>query len=395
MALTESEELELLELEEAEYQAGKSKPAAPAAEKTSKLESGVRGLGQGASLGLWDELAGLGEGVGQSVGIKGLGSNDWSDIGFTKPLALDENRDFGQAYTEGRDKWRGEDKIAQAENPKSFTTGEVAGGLASTFIPGLNVAKGASVANIAGKSALQSGISAFGNSEADNAADLAMDTAKGAGTGLVVGGTTAGLVNKISPAIENKVLGVAEKSQDASRYLNPPKPAYGASWAPPSGFQMPGFTKGSIPDQVVDKVASFIPGGTMVKNGIEKYGPTAAPSIGKGLDKVTDMLLKSPTMKDLYSKNPQAFNKLATQMAEKLLPEGKIDTNVDGQQGIPVDEPKLYEKEQIIRKTNGTKYAQTIQKAAQRGDRALGAANFVLQSTDPEYRKAVLGEEQN
>jgi len=171
------------------------------------LESGVRGLGQGASLGLWDELAGAGEAIGQSVGIKGLGEDigKGEGLSFVKPLALDPDRDFGQAYSEGRDKWRGEDKIAQHDNPGTYGTGQVAGGVASSFVPGLNIAKGASVANAAGKAALQGGLMGFGNSEADNLKDLAIDTAKGAGTGAVIGGGTTAALNKISPAVENQV----------------------------------------------------------------------------------------------------------------------------------------------------------------------------------------------
>lgn len=49
------------------------------------------------------------------------------------------------------------------------------------------------------------------------------------------------------------------------------------------------------------------------------------------------------------------------------------------------------DKDALLQKTQGTKYQAVLQNAAQRGDKAVGATNFILQSTDPEYRKATLG----
>lgn len=49
--------------------------------------------------------------------------------------------------------------------------------------------------------------------------------------------------------------------------------------------------------------------------------------------------------------------------------------------------------EDLIQKTKGTKYASVLQNASQRGPEAIRAASFVLQSTDPEYRKLTVGDQ--
>lgn len=41
----------------------------------------------------------------------------------------------------------------------------------------------------------------------------------------------------------------------------------------------------------------------------------------------------------------------------------------------------------LLQKTQGTKYGQVLQNAAQKGDQSFNAAHFVLFNRDPEYRK--------
>ncbi len=225
MALSDSEELELLELEEAEYQSSKNKPtslkdAIPASQAAgpSKLESAVRGVGQGASAGFWDELAGAGEAIGQSVGLKGLGTDlkDYDQFGLTTPLALDPDRSFGDVYREARDKWRGEDKAAKKENPMSYGAGELTGMVASP----LN--KVAAPLSMAKSGALLSGLNALGNNDSDltvpnfqNYKDAALDTAIGTGTGLVLGKT----LDVASPYVDKAAKWASNKAGDAADRL--------------------------------------------------------------------------------------------------------------------------------------------------------------------------------
>ena len=183
-------------------------------EDPSELQAGVRGLGQGASLGFWDEIAGAGEALGQSVGIKGLGSSDFSDIGFTQPLALDESRDFSQAYTEGRDQWRGEDKAAREANPYSYGAGEIGGSVATAFVPGLNVAKGASLAGRVGQAAALGGAAGLGLSEEESLSGMVKDTAIGAGLGAGLQGVGEKVLSPIASKIGSGIKKSAEYLDD-------------------------------------------------------------------------------------------------------------------------------------------------------------------------------------
>lgn len=128
----------------------------------SEIESGLRGVAQGVSFGLADEItAGL-------------------ESAFT-------DKTYEQARNESRDAY----KSAQMQNPKAYMAGEVGGAIGAAFVPGLgalNVAKGTSLAARTGIAAAQGGLTGFGLSEADTVAGMAKDTAIGAGTGAVMQG---------------------------------------------------------------------------------------------------------------------------------------------------------------------------------------------------------------
>jgi hypothetical protein len=119
-----------------------------------------RGALQGATFGLADEASGVAESM-------------FSD----------------KTYEEARDESRANFEKARAANPKTYAGGEIGGGIASAFIPGLgalNAAKGAKLATVAGKAALQGGLTGFGTSDAEGAGELAFDTAVGAGVGAAL-----------------------------------------------------------------------------------------------------------------------------------------------------------------------------------------------------------------
>lgn len=154
--------------------------------KTGQLESGLRGLAQGASMGFADEITG---------GVESLFSD--------KP------------YEQARDESRANYQAAQKDNPITYGAGQVGGGLATLAIPGLNVAKGASLAKTAGAAALQGGISGLGFSESEDAAQLAKDAAVGAGIGGALGAGGGYLAGKISGAVPK----VAGQLDDAAEYM--------------------------------------------------------------------------------------------------------------------------------------------------------------------------------
>lgn len=141
------------------------------------VESGLLGAAQGASLGFADELEG---------GVKG-----------TYNRLTGNSKDLVQAYQDARDKARARYELAREQNPGSFMTGEVGGGLATTLIPGLNVAKGATLGAKLGTAAALGATSGLGTSTSDltkgELQDAALDTAGGAALGGVTQGALSGI----------------------------------------------------------------------------------------------------------------------------------------------------------------------------------------------------------
>lgn len=144
--------------------------------EVSGLESGVLGAIQGATLGFADEAYG---------GIKSLVSD--------------------QTYDQARDEARQAFKRAQDTNPIAYGTGNVGGGIATAFIPGLNVAK---LGTMGGRVQMSQGLGAasgVGFSEEESVSGIAKDAAIGGalGGGLQFGGEkVAGLFKGKSVPIE-------------------------------------------------------------------------------------------------------------------------------------------------------------------------------------------------
>lgn len=150
----------------------------------SRGESVARGAAQGLSLGFADEISGAAGGM-------------WDDLqrvlaGESGPKATYD--EFGRVlnaaelnknatYSKRRDESREANRKAQEANPVLYGAGEVAGSVATGFVPGLNLAKGATLAARAGQAAALGGASGLGMSEEENLIGMAQDTALGAGLG--------------------------------------------------------------------------------------------------------------------------------------------------------------------------------------------------------------------
>lgn len=143
----------------------------------SELESAGRGALQSASLGFSDEITG---------GIEAL----WE-------AAKGDSRTFGELYKQFRDESRANNDKAQEANPNAYLAGQAAGAIGTAFVPGLNIAKGASLATNVGKMALLGGATGLGESEADNLGGMVADTA----TGAVIGGALGGAGHKLGQVI--------------------------------------------------------------------------------------------------------------------------------------------------------------------------------------------------
>lgn len=142
-------------------------------------ESALRGVGQGASLGFADEIAGAGGALYKAL----------------KNRSLDT---LSKDYAAGRDKYRSEDAAARASNPKTFIGGELGGGVLTGFAPGIGIAKGASTVKNLSNLVAQGVLQGIGSSESDTVGGNVADAAKGGAAGLV--GAGAGrLVSKLIP----------------------------------------------------------------------------------------------------------------------------------------------------------------------------------------------------
>ncbi len=138
-----------------------------------------------------------------------------------------------------------------------------------------------------------------------------------------------------------------------------------------AGSALHGMMHGNVGEAVV---------GPMVSEATSMLANKLAPAAAGGLEKISQMLMQSPKFAELAKVSPQAFQALVSGVSNAMSSNTKS-------QSQPLD------KNALIQKVQGTKYSQVLQNANSRGGNALGAANFVLQQTDPEYRKTVLGDE--
>jgi hypothetical protein len=171
----------------------------------------MRGAAQGASFGFADELTAL--------------------VGAIKDSATSDSVDFDQAYESWKNVVRKADKKAEDEHGKTFMAGNIAGGVGTAFVPGLgalNAGKGAKLGEVAGKAALQGGLTGVGSSESDTAGGMAVDAAKGAAIGGALGAAGHGVGKGLGWLAEKGAKGAAKTlltaSEPVDKYLaNPDK----------------------------------------------------------------------------------------------------------------------------------------------------------------------------
>lgn len=141
----------------------------PPAAAPSTGEALLRGGGQGLTLGFADEIMGLGKAL--------FGGKDH----------------FGSNYRAARDSERDANRAAQQAHPLAYGAAEVGTGIASSFIPGLGIAKGAGVLKTALGAAKSSAVAGAGYSEAEDAGGVATDALKSG----ALGGATAGVLSRV------------------------------------------------------------------------------------------------------------------------------------------------------------------------------------------------------
>lgn len=153
-------------------------------EKYSKLESAGRGAAQSLTFGLADEMVGAYESPeGALKAMSGILGRDVSD----DPAVV--------AYVKARDKEREKNKEAHKQNPISYTSGEIAGGLGTLAIPGGALAKAGKLRGLIApatmaESAAVGGLYGAGSSEAElpqgDVGGLAKDVGIGASIGAIL-----------------------------------------------------------------------------------------------------------------------------------------------------------------------------------------------------------------
>lgn len=118
-----------------------------------------------------------------------------------------------------------------------------------------------------------------------------------------------------------------------------------------------------------------------LKRGLEAYGSQSA---ALGLDKLSKAASQSPFMQQISKSKPELFNQFVSRLGQLGLKE---------QEEKPVPPPKV-DKNQILQKTQGSKYSQVLQNAAQNGDQSFNAAHFVLSNSNKDYRQMLEDQEQ-
>lgn len=181
-----------------------------------KLESLGRGVQQGATFGFGDEFSG-GVDAALHVGSKLFGGES-------------PYKDIKEAYRTGRDANRAENKAAEEARGGMYLAGQIGGGALTAAAPGLgalNAAKGAPLKELIKAGAIGGGVAGLGGSESETLGGNAVDTAKGAGLGVLGmwGGQKLGQsldkAAKTAAAGTAKILLTASKPVD--KYLADPK----------------------------------------------------------------------------------------------------------------------------------------------------------------------------
>lgn len=323
---------------------------AGAAPKPGMLESAARGAAQGASLGFADEAAGaLSNLANRLVNPQG----DLFDA---------EN------YKNVRDSYRAGDKAAKAENPTTFGVGQVAGG-AALPVGQLGLLKGAALGAAQG----------LGTSEADTLGGAAADTALGAGVGGALGaagnyigqGISAGL-NKFGDAASGALEGIGGLIKRGADTF--------ADSATGSSFGREALDAGAI------KL------GDSARDIAGRLGEDASEGLRSGVAAKAAELAAKPFFSDL---DKTAIGGTLLAGGSHTLPAvgGIVAKNVANARGASTGAVALNEIGDILQRSPQAfgKFAKPLMDAQSRG--ALPATMYVLQQTNPEFRKLLYGDQ--
>lgn len=320
----------------------------------SPVESAARGAAQGASLGFADEAAGGLDYLKQALGQ------------ISKGGMLTNSDALGSAYTGGRDESRANYDAAQKANPSTYLAGQLAGSLAVPAGP----------AGIAQTAAL-GGVQALGNSEANTASGLAADTALGAGLGGVVGGVSSlagkGL-SKLGDLASDATEGTGGLLREGAESL--------ANRA----------TNSSSGREALD--SGVLKLGDNAQKAASRLGEGASPDLVQGLGERAAREAKEGFFSDA-DKLALGGSIFGGPQGLASVGSGIVGKNLAATRGAATSAVALDNIGEVLQKTPQMlgKFAKPLQDAQARG--ALSPTLFVLQQTNPEFRKLVYGGEEN
>lgn len=252
-------------------------------EAPGALEALGRGALQGASLGFSDEITGA---------IQSL---------------------FGsKTYEQARDESRAANTAAQDAHSTLYGAGELGGGIASTLIPGLGVAKGAGIVKTGLQAAVAGGLSGLGTSEAKSAGGLASDTAQGAAIGGVGGALLHGISSKVGELV-GKAPAMAD--EQAIKALAQGEGKAGAAWSKTRGMVSNDATAQVINEKIPFEGKS-ISLADIASKPAEEVRPVVKTQIGR-IGDLTDKIYDKADAKTGGTKLSDLLTHIDDQIAER------------------------------------------------------------------------------
>ncbi len=319
----------------------------------SPIESGLRGAAQGATLGFSDEAAGGLDYLKQALSQVAKGGT------------LYDSDQLGSTYSKGRDESRVANEAAQAANPGTYLAGNLAGSLALPTGP-VGLAKGAALG----------ATQALGNSNSGTLTGLAADTALGAGIGGAVGGVGSLVGQGVS-----KLGDLAGDAVEGTSSL---------------------LKKGA--GELADRATNSSMGREALDSGLIKLGDKAGDIAGRLGDDASPGLVQGLTDRIARERSESLFSGLdASAIGAAGLHSGPIGAlgaaggvvgkNLLNSRGASTGAVTLDKIGDILAQTPERlgKFARPLQDAQARG--ALNPTLFVLQQTNPEFRKLVYPED--
>lgn len=299
------------------YLSSKSGQGSKVSPQISPVESAIRGAAQGATLGFADELTGGAEAAGDVLSGKA------------------KIQDLIDKYRQHRDESRANYTAAQQANPNTYLGGELGGGIATAFVPGLG---GASV----GKAAALGAAAGLGGSTGDITKGEVLEPALKTGGGALLGGAigkAADVAFNPGEYAETLALRHLRPTPKVARMLGPEKLSGAAREALDTGSIKFGGTAADTAENIGENLQNIgALKGDIVQNAVGKVDPAAIAQ--KFDNQVIEPLRKTaendPLVSQLVKKKEDFVkfyeNKIMTPAdleAEKMAAQGNINYLTD------------------------------------------------------------------